>query len=619
MRKLIDGYCRLLTWLMVATVAILVVPVSLQIISRYTQLIPSYIWTEELSRFLFIWMVMLGAMVGIKEGTHFEVDIWPELGRRANAMLRIVSNLFVLIFALVFVYWGIKFVEFGWYQESELAELPMPFIFVAWPLAGVTWARSSSTIFASSPGRPRHDAGRDVARHGRVGAVRLVLLPHRTAGAGGVCPRARVSAAAGVRAAALPDGTVQRNLQVLQLVHPAGGAVLPVDRQPDEYRRHHRSSRASLAHDGRQLAGIARANQRASVRVLRRHFWLLHRRRREPEQNLHRGADQGRLRPVVLDRDHRGVGGARRDHSALDFDDRLGWRAVGLDRRALSRRHSARAPDRGRADGDRARLRQDLQLSGLSARDLARVLLLGGAVGAGADDAVHHRRWHPAGLVHRDRIGLRRGDLRGRAVDLRLPRDGRQAALPRIGRNRPALRRRAVLRRHRFGVRLDARLLPDPAGALGQRHRVGHGHHGSRLLHRRRVSGGRLFPRCNSGDHHRRHDARAARPIGEHASGAIRRHRHRCARLRAGDAALWAVPHDLLRGRQGAAALRVERHDDHARAYAAGAGGDHRLAGNSAAPAAADLTRILALRRGMIGAGREIGAAPFNRRRRADG
>ena len=130
MKKLIDAYSLLLTWLMVATVAILVIPVSLQIISRYTQLIPSYIWTEELSRFLFIWMIMLGAMIGIKEGTHFEVDIWPELGRRANAMLRIVSNLFVLIFALVFVYWGIKFAEFGWYQESELAELPMPFIFV---------------------------------------------------------------------------------------------------------------------------------------------------------------------------------------------------------------------------------------------------------------------------------------------------------------------------------------------------------------------------------------------------------------------------------------------------------------------------------------------------------
>jgi len=139
MRKLIDAYCQLLTWLMVATVAILVVPVSLQIVSRYTQLIPSYIWTEELSRFLFIWMVMLGSMIGIKEGTHFEVDIWPEMTGRGNAILKIVSSLLVLVFALVFVYWGIKFVEFGWHQESELAELPMPYIFVAWPLAGVTW------------------------------------------------------------------------------------------------------------------------------------------------------------------------------------------------------------------------------------------------------------------------------------------------------------------------------------------------------------------------------------------------------------------------------------------------------------------------------------------------
>ena len=139
MRRLIGLYHRLLTWLMVGTVAILIVPVTLQIISRYTALIPSWIWTEELSRFLFVWMVMLGAMIGIKEGTHFEVDVWPELGKRANAALKIVSHLFVLIFAVVFVYWGIKFVQFGWYQESELAEMPMPFIFVAWPLAGATW------------------------------------------------------------------------------------------------------------------------------------------------------------------------------------------------------------------------------------------------------------------------------------------------------------------------------------------------------------------------------------------------------------------------------------------------------------------------------------------------
>jgi TRAP-type transport system small permease protein len=139
MKKFIDAYHQLLTWLMVASVAILIVPVTLQIISRYTALIPSWIWTEELSRFLFIWMVMLGAMIGIREGTHFEVDVWPDMSPRASALLRIVSNLFVLVFALVFVWWGIAFVRFGWDQTSELAELPMTYIFLAWPVAGFTW------------------------------------------------------------------------------------------------------------------------------------------------------------------------------------------------------------------------------------------------------------------------------------------------------------------------------------------------------------------------------------------------------------------------------------------------------------------------------------------------
>jgi len=139
MRKFIAGYYRLLNWLLVASVAVLIIPVSLQIFSRFTALIPSYIWTEEMARFCFIWMIMIGAMVAIRDGAHFDVDLWPELAPRANALLHMVTNVFVLVFALVFIWYGIKFVQFGWDQNSELAELPMTFIFVAWPLAGFTW------------------------------------------------------------------------------------------------------------------------------------------------------------------------------------------------------------------------------------------------------------------------------------------------------------------------------------------------------------------------------------------------------------------------------------------------------------------------------------------------
>ncbi len=139
LRRITYWYARFLSWLLVATVAILVVPVSLQIFSRYTELIPSYIWTEEMARFFFIWSIMIGAMVGIREGTHFVVDLWPAMNPRAQAALRLVSAAFVLLFAAAFLWWGIDFTRFAFNRISELAELPLWYIHVAWPLAGATW------------------------------------------------------------------------------------------------------------------------------------------------------------------------------------------------------------------------------------------------------------------------------------------------------------------------------------------------------------------------------------------------------------------------------------------------------------------------------------------------
>jgi TRAP-type C4-dicarboxylate transport system permease small subunit len=139
LRTISFWYGRLLTWLLAASVAILIVPVSLQIFSRYTALIPSYIWTEEMARFFFIWSIMIGAMVGIREGTHFVVDLWPPFGARAQAALRLVASAFVLLFAFVFLWWGIDFTRFALNRISELAELPLWMIHLPWPLAGATW------------------------------------------------------------------------------------------------------------------------------------------------------------------------------------------------------------------------------------------------------------------------------------------------------------------------------------------------------------------------------------------------------------------------------------------------------------------------------------------------
>jgi TRAP-type transport system small permease protein len=139
LRRVTSAYSQLLSWLLAASVAVLIIPVSLQVFSRYTSLIPSYIWTEEMARFLFVWMIMIGAMVGIRESTHFEVDVWPRLGPRAAALLKIVTSVFVLGFAFVFIWWGWEFTRFAFKRFSELAELPLWLIHIAWPLTGVTW------------------------------------------------------------------------------------------------------------------------------------------------------------------------------------------------------------------------------------------------------------------------------------------------------------------------------------------------------------------------------------------------------------------------------------------------------------------------------------------------
>lgn len=139
LRRLNGALAGLIAFLLILSVAILVIPVTLQILSRYTPLIPAYIWTEELARFCLVYAVMLGAMLAVREGTHFVVDVFPRLSPRGEARVELLAGSFVLLFAFVFLWWGWEFTEFAIYRISELAELPLWIIHVAWPIAGAVW------------------------------------------------------------------------------------------------------------------------------------------------------------------------------------------------------------------------------------------------------------------------------------------------------------------------------------------------------------------------------------------------------------------------------------------------------------------------------------------------
>lgn len=138
-RRFTTLYASALEILLASCVGILLIPVTLQVLARYTDLVPNYIWTEEMARFLFIWTIMIGAMVGIRDATHFEVDLWPQLSKRPEAAVRIMSRIGILALSVVFVWAGIEFTRFAWNRTSELGDLPLWLIHVAWPVAGITW------------------------------------------------------------------------------------------------------------------------------------------------------------------------------------------------------------------------------------------------------------------------------------------------------------------------------------------------------------------------------------------------------------------------------------------------------------------------------------------------
>ena len=140
MRGFIDGYYRLLKLLLTALMMILIVPVSMQILSRYTGLIPRFIWTEEIARFCFVWIIMIGAMIAVRDRTHFDVDVLPHSDNLKVELLgKMIVHVAILAMSFAFLRWGYDFYILGTRQISEISGLPMLSIYVAWPIAGLTW------------------------------------------------------------------------------------------------------------------------------------------------------------------------------------------------------------------------------------------------------------------------------------------------------------------------------------------------------------------------------------------------------------------------------------------------------------------------------------------------
>jgi len=137
---LLERYYRLLKFLIAALMGLMIVPIFLQILSRYSDAVPRYIWTEEVARFCFVWIIMIGSMIAVRDGSHFDVDLLPHpKTQRQKGTSNLIVHFGMMLMAIVFFWYGFDFAKFGYIQTSEMSGINMLSIYISFPLAGATW------------------------------------------------------------------------------------------------------------------------------------------------------------------------------------------------------------------------------------------------------------------------------------------------------------------------------------------------------------------------------------------------------------------------------------------------------------------------------------------------
>ncbi len=108
-----------------------------QIISRYIFSSP-LVWSEELARYLFIWVAFLGWLIASRHSSHLAMSFLSErFGERATAITGTIIHLATLAFAIVMVRRGLHLVANNWDVETVTLPASMGAVYLIVPLAGL--------------------------------------------------------------------------------------------------------------------------------------------------------------------------------------------------------------------------------------------------------------------------------------------------------------------------------------------------------------------------------------------------------------------------------------------------------------------------------------------------
>jgi len=154
MRYLIGGFDRAVAIVACVLVVALLVCVALGVVTRgYGE---PLIWTDELSRFLMVWLAVFGWILGSRKRIHVRIryfqDLLPE---RAQAGVELVMQLALTLFGVLITWYSVGLVAKNLDLSATSLSISMAWMYVPMVAAGVATAIQGGAELVQAFGRLR--------------------------------------------------------------------------------------------------------------------------------------------------------------------------------------------------------------------------------------------------------------------------------------------------------------------------------------------------------------------------------------------------------------------------------------------------------------------------------
>ena len=117
--------CKARQALIITALAIMVANVFIGVMFRYL-LNNSLSWTEELARYLMVWLGLLGMSLAMKDCEHVGVKFFfDKIPERFKPAVKIFDRLVVMVFLVVLFKYSIDHLKIVTLQTSPAIEMPM--------------------------------------------------------------------------------------------------------------------------------------------------------------------------------------------------------------------------------------------------------------------------------------------------------------------------------------------------------------------------------------------------------------------------------------------------------------------------------------------------------------